>query len=191
MHHILFPHWRTKKDVIWLRFPVDTHKMKFKLMITFRLFVFFSTMFFPYLTKISLTRRPKHRFLNQNNGEMKAFSCWEDATHKICNAYWFEKANNPKKSAELIRQIHTAQWKKVHTGYRTTSRYIYYGMMTVIQQNRTAYSKKASKHIWFLIKFYSFSTEDMIKFVTIARSPVVFTPKTKVKCTISKTPNWT
>lgn len=98
MHHILFPHWRTKKDVIWLRFPVDTHKMKFKLMITFRLFVFFSTMFFPYLTKISLTRRPKHRFLNRNNGEMKAFSCWEDATHKICNAYWFEKANTSKKN---------------------------------------------------------------------------------------------
>lgn len=101
---------------------------------------------------------------------MKAFS-WEDATHKICNAYWFEKANTPQKNIELIRKIHTAQWKNVHTGYRTTYRYTYYGMMTVIQQNLTAYLKKASKHIWFLIKFYSFSTEDMIKFVTIARVP--------------------
>lgn len=76
-----------------------------------------------------------------------------------------------KKTIELIRKIYTAQWKNVHTGYRTTYRYTYYGMMTVIQQNLTAYSKKASKHIWFLIKFYSFSTEDMIKFVTIARVP--------------------
>lgn len=112
MHHILFPHWRTKKDVIWLRFPVDTHKMKFKLMITFRLFVFFSTMFFPYLTKISLTRIPKHRFLNQNNGEMKAFSCWEDATHKICNAYWFEKANTPKKAQNLYDKFTLQNEKK-------------------------------------------------------------------------------